>query len=142
MNINSIRNKFEQLVYGVKGKVDALMITETKLDDSFPTMQFNIEGYYTFRLDRNEYGGGILLYVRDDIPYKFIPMMNSTIEAFFIELNLRKTKWLLCCTYNPNRSLISDHLSTIINNIDLLLANYENFFLIGNLNVEGPNGFL
>ena len=32
------------------------MITETKLDDSFPTMQFNIEGYYTFRLDRNEYG--------------------------------------------------------------------------------------
>ena len=51
MNINSIRNKFEQLVYGVKGKVDALMITETKLDDSFPTMQFNIEGYYTFRLD-------------------------------------------------------------------------------------------
>ena len=89
MNINSIRNKFEQLVYGVKGKVDALMITETKLDDSFPTMQFNIEGYYTFRLDRNEFGGGILLYVRDDIPYKFIPMKNSTIEGFFIELNLR-----------------------------------------------------
>ena len=44
------------------------MITETKLDDSFPTMQFNIEGYHTFRLDRNEYGGGILIYVRDDIP--------------------------------------------------------------------------
>ena len=37
------------------------MITQTKLDDSFPTMQFNIEGYYTFRLDRNEYEGGILL---------------------------------------------------------------------------------
>ena len=49
ININSIRYKFYQLVYGVKGKVDVLMITETKLDDSFPTMQFNTEGYHTFR---------------------------------------------------------------------------------------------
>ena len=68
ININSICYKFDQLVYGVKGKDDVLMITETKLDDSFPTIQFNIEGYHTFRLDRNEYGGGILIYVRDDIP--------------------------------------------------------------------------
>ena len=68
------------------------MITETKLDDSFPTMQFNIEGYHTFILDRNEYGNGILLYVRDDIPYKFIPMKNSIIEGFFKESNLRKKK--------------------------------------------------
>ena len=111
-----------------------------KLDDSFPTMQLNIEGYHTFRLDRNEYGGGILLYVREYVPSKFIPMKNSTIEGFFIELNLRKKKWLLCCTYNPSRSLISDHLSTIGNNIDLLLANYENFVLMGDLNVEGHNG--
>ena len=68
------------------------MITEIKLDDSLPTMQFNIEGYHTFRLDRNEYGGVILLYVRDDIPSKFIPIKNSIIEGFFIELNLRKKK--------------------------------------------------
>ena len=142
ININSIRYKFDQLVYGVKGKVDVLMITETKLDDSFPTMQFNIEGYHTFRLDRNEYGGGILLYVRDDIPSKFIPMKNSTIESFFIELNLRKKKWILCCTYNPKRSFISGGLSITGNNIDLLLANYENFFLIGDLNVEVHHGFL
>ena len=60
------------------------MITETKLNDSFPTMQFNIEGYCTFRLDRNKYRGGILLYVQDDIPSKIIPMKNSTIKGFFI----------------------------------------------------------
>ena len=44
ININFIRYKFDQLVYDVKGKTDVLVITETKLDDSFPTMQFNIEG--------------------------------------------------------------------------------------------------
>ena len=88
------------------------MLTETKLDDFFQTMQFNIEGYHTFRLNRNEYGGGILLYVRDDIPSKSIPVKKSTIEGFFIELNLRKKKWLLCYTYNPTCSFTSDHLST------------------------------
>ena len=67
-------------------------------------------------------------------------MKNSTIESFFIELNLRKKKWLLCCTYNPSRSFISDHLSTIGNNTDLLLANNEHFFLMGDLNVEGHDG--
>ena len=69
-------------------------------------------------------------------------MKNSTIEGFFIELNLRKKKWLSCCTYNPNHSFMSDHLSTIGNNIDLQLENYENFLLMGDLNVEGHNGFL
>ena len=37
VNIISIRYKFDQLVDGVKGKVDVLMITETKPDDSFRT---------------------------------------------------------------------------------------------------------
>ena len=142
ININCICYKFHRLVYGAKGKVNVLMITETKLDDSLLTKQFNIEGYYTFRLDGNEYRGGILLYVRDDIPSKFIPMKNSFIEGFFIELNLRKKKCVLCCTYKPNRSFIFDHLSTIGNNIDPLLANFENFFLMGDLNVESYNGFL
>ena len=87
-------------------------------------------------------GGGILPYVRDDIPSKFIPMKNCTIESFFIELNLRKKKWILCCTYNPKRSFISGGLNITGNNIDLLLANYENFFLIGDLNVEVHHGFL
>ena len=58
------------------------MVTDTKLDDYFPTMQFNMEGYYTFRLDRNEYGGGILLYVQDDIPSKLIPMKTLPLKVF------------------------------------------------------------
>ena len=37
------------------------MICETKIDGSFPTEQFIIEGYSTIhRLDRNDRGGGIM----------------------------------------------------------------------------------
>ena len=40
ININSLRNKFELLTEMVRDKVDLLMISETKLDSSFPTHNF------------------------------------------------------------------------------------------------------
>ena len=71
LNINSIRNKFEQLKLSIMGNIDVLVITETKLDDTFPTFQFMIEGFCKpYRRDRNAKGGGILIYVREDIPSK------------------------------------------------------------------------
>ena len=44
------------------------MISETKIDDSFPVGNFIIEGFSTpYRLDHDSNGGGIMLYVREDI---------------------------------------------------------------------------
>ena len=57
------------------------MISETKIDNSFPEMQFHIEGYCIYRLDRNKYGGGVLEYVQEDIPSKLIQMQSSVIEG-------------------------------------------------------------
>ena len=48
--------------------IDILMITERKLNDSFPVSQFFIQRFCTpFRLDRNKNGCGILLYIRSNI---------------------------------------------------------------------------
>ena len=53
--------------------LDVLMITENKLDDSFPEQQFHIEGFnIPFRLDRNRHGGALLLYVRNNINAVFL----------------------------------------------------------------------
>ena len=52
LNINSLRNKFEFLISLIKDNTDFLMISETKLDQSFPTNQFMINGFSApFRLD-------------------------------------------------------------------------------------------
>ena len=51
ININSLPSKFEQLKELVIKYID-LVITETKLDDSFPTSQFLMKGFAEpFRLD-------------------------------------------------------------------------------------------
>ena len=44
LNINSFANKFEALKVIIVGKLDILVLVETKLDDSFPERQFIIEG--------------------------------------------------------------------------------------------------
>ena len=36
ININSIRNKFEPLVSFINNNLDIVMISETKIDDTFP----------------------------------------------------------------------------------------------------------
>ena len=51
LNINSVRNKFENFKEIINGNVYIFTIAETKLDRSFPTSQFELEGYYSpFRL--------------------------------------------------------------------------------------------
>ena len=45
ININSLRNRFEQLREFCKDNLDILLITETKLDSSFPSAQIHIPGY-------------------------------------------------------------------------------------------------
>ena len=38
LNINSIRNKFTSLSNMIKDNIDILLISETKIDSSFPTV--------------------------------------------------------------------------------------------------------
>ena len=70
------------------------MISETKIDDTFPLAHFCVEGYSTpYRPDRTCKRGGLLLYVTDDIPSKQITLKfieNEAFEGFFVEINLRK----------------------------------------------------
>ena len=68
------------------------MISETKLDPSFPTGQFHIHGFSEpYWFDRNGNGGGTLLYICEDIPSKLI-LTKMTIERFFVKINLRKKR--------------------------------------------------
>ena len=53
LNINSFSNTFEQMKDIVMQHIDILVLTETKLDDTFPTAQFLVNGFSEpYRLDR------------------------------------------------------------------------------------------
>ena len=56
----------------------------------FLSNQFTIKGYAApMRFDRNSRGGGILLYMRKDIPARLLTTsLPKDFEGFFVELNL------------------------------------------------------
>ena len=58
LNINSIRNKFEQLAEYINKNIDILLIV----------------GYQHFRADRSSRGGGLLFYISNNIPAKQIKL--------------------------------------------------------------------
>ena len=92
LNINSIRNKFEMLKEVIGNKINIFLTSETKLDDTFVLSQFILEGFTPlYRLDRTEHGGGLMLFIREDIPFKQLPNVNPSdkIENIFVEINLR-----------------------------------------------------
>ena len=72
----------------IKDNGDILLISETKIDSSFPTAQFHIDGYIIYRSDRNENGGGLLLYIRDDAPSDLLKI-DPNFGAFYFGLNIK-----------------------------------------------------
>ena len=84
--------------------VDILVTCETKLHETFPSSQFHMDGFsLPHRLDRNQNGGGVMIFVKEDMPSKLLTKHNfpRDVEGLFVELNFRESKWLLCGTYHP-----------------------------------------
>jgi exonuclease III/predicted transport protein len=141
LNINSLASKFEQLREVIGNSIDILTIQETKLDSSFPKDQFLLDGYSEpYRLDRNKHGGGVMIYVREDIPSKLLVKHNFTkpIEGLFIEINLRKTKLLFFGSYRSDHQLYGVKPVDFFEEIGLALDmyNYDKFLLAGDFNVD------
>ena len=87
LNINSIRNKFDDLKLIIDEKVDVL-----EIDEPFPTAQFNSPGYSKpYRLDISGQQEGLLVSIKSHLPSSH--NTPSEFQRILIELNLRKEKW-------------------------------------------------
>ena len=141
MNVNSVRNKFEALGFLIKDKFDVFLVSESKLDSSFPEAQFKIPGYRIFRQDRDKYGGGLMFYINQNIPCKKIEtfQFTSSIEILTLEINLRKEKLLIFGTYKPPNINNSSFLNELYNAITFYSTLYKNCVLLGDLNIVRDN---
>ena len=111
MSIDSLK-----YIYIYKKNVGILIVTETKIGNSFPTNQFIIPGFTSpYRFDRTKDGGWILVSIREDIPSKILntSYIATDIECLAIEVNLRKVKCVVICSYNPHKNYISNHLEIL-----------------------------
>ena len=55
-------------------------------------------------------------------------------EYFLVELNLRKQKWLIICSYNHHKTRIVGYLEYISKKIDSHLSKYDGSLQLGDFN--------
>lgn len=90
INVNSMAGfKFYEI------KQWLLVISETKLDATFPDAMFRVDGFRFIRRDRDIYGGGIIIYWRSDLTFEHVrnvPLLSG-VEALLVKLRINKS-WL------------------------------------------------
>ena len=109
LNVNSFRWKFYEASNELLSNhvMDLAFFSESKLDSSFPPGQFSVPGFRDppFRADRNKHGGGLIAYIRSDIPnrrrYDIERLFYDRIEVIALEITLRNEKWLFVGFYKP-----------------------------------------
>ena len=121
---------------------DIFLISESKLDDTFPNNQFKIDHYKMFRLDRNRYGGGLVLYVNEQVPCKKLTNYENPIasEIILLEFHQSKRKWLILGIYKaPNQkdAEFLQHLSWLL---DFYNMTHENI-IIRDFNMTAENHY-
>ena len=134
LNINSLRNKREFLEPLIRDHFDIFLVSEIKLDSSFP----GFSSYTLFRKGRNQHGGGLIFYVNQDIPCKTINTFNfpNSLEVLPLVINLRNKKILVIGCYKLS-SLNDEYF---LNQLHCVLCfystTYDNFLLLGDFNIS------
>ena len=86
--------------------------------------------------------GWLLVYVKEDIPSREInshPQTSKSLDVIVVELNFRKSKWLLIDTYKPpsmNNTIFCEEMSGLI---DFYSKNYKNIVIMGDFNMQTDN---
>ena len=113
------------------------------MDDSFPDHQLKINGYQfpPFRRDRNKFGGGKIVYIKDSLIFKRINDFETNIsEIISIVLTISNKKWFIMFAYRPpiesNKLTFFNEISNILNKA---VNKYDNILVTGDLNIDFSN---
>ena len=120
---------------------DIFLISESRLDSTFPNALFKITSFKIFRCDQSRLGGELLLYVNDRIPSKFWDKHHiaTDIELIAVEFHQNKRKWLSLCVYKPpnqNDSVFVEAISATANEYSV---QYEHIVIFGDFNMSVKN---
>ena len=135
-NVRSLIPKLSELrLFLSKTKTSVFAATETWLDSSVNDGEIQISGFNVVRRDRSRNGGGVAMYIRDDIAYNPRPDLDvDGLESTWVELLLPKSKGILVCTaYRPPND------SSFLSKFESCLSKVEpgkEWYLLGDFNID------
>ena len=119
LNINSFRNKIIDVREMIgRLQLDYFVISETKLDSSFPSAQLHIGDYeIRNRRDRDKSGGGLIEFVKKGKITKRLKDLETNLsETIYTEITISKKRWFRMSVYRPPSSSNIDTFFCRVNN--------------------------
>ena len=107
LRINSLRNKIIDIrEMAGRLQLDYFVMSETKLDSSFPSAQFHIVDYEIRNLrHRNKSGGGLIEFVKKGIITKRLKDLETNLsETICTEITISQKSWFCMSEYRPPSS--------------------------------------
>ena len=105
----------------MSGRFDILLITETKIDATFSNSQFNVEGFRMYRVNRNAHGGGLMIFIRNDICFHHVitrfnkDMSSFRTESMLLKVKINKSWFAIVGIYrHPNIPKASGNLNLVL----------------------------
>ena len=143
-NIRGLRTNFTQCeAYLSSASPDILALCETNLDESISSGSFFVPGYLPLiRLDSNTHMHGLGVFVKDNVPFARVPLLELEGESFMcLRLSLIHSTSFIFFLYRSPSSTSCSVLEAISNSIDKALSQYPsaNFFVFGDFNAHNSD---
>ena len=115
-----------------------ISVSETWIDDSVTDAEICIENYSVVRSDRSRNGGGVCMYIRNDLAFSLLQDLKiEGIESIWIEILLPKTKPIVVgACYRPPKQ--NDFLELFEQTLNKLRPDCEQIIL-GDFNISFKN---
>ena len=136
LNVRSLIPKIEQVAYILQTtQVDILSLNETWLDGTISNADLHIDGYEIIRADRNRAGGGVALYISNDINYHLRDdLFINGLEALWVEIQRDKISPILVSTMYRPPDKKEDYYDLIIDSLNKASLGNVDIILMGDLN--------
>ena len=123
---------------------DVFLVSECKLDLSFPDTQFQIANYNMLQKDQNKNGGGLLFYVGQNLSCKIVNTYNfpTDVEILPLELALTKRKWFILGLYKTPSLRSEIFISEVTKALTFYSEKCDNILLMGDFNMTPENHHL
>ena len=100
----------------------------------------NKNAFFCHRMFRNCFGGGLLVYLRNDIPCRrILNFETKTVETIVLETIIAKTKWCITFGYKLPKTtdiIFTNEMHELCNSVNAL---YDNYVILGDLNFNVLN---
>ena len=126
-NINSLTAgiKLEELGSLARTmNIDLIAISETKLNDNIQESVYTIPGFNVETKHRTRKGGGVCIYIRDDLPYvRATKVESKELEHVSVDITLKGKKFNVSVIYRPPSRTTPDE--TMAEEDNKFLSNIE-----------------